>query len=122
MRAFIKRFLMHYGIYRRYPLGRFPALRNAWRAAQPSDPWHGRRLGYPPDGIGDGMQWIPIVVVQSELSNSADVGLSHQSPRFFKCAQMSASPTRREEGASFSRHRVRHYSWQRFRDGARNID
>jgi hypothetical protein len=35
MRAFIKRFLMHYGIYRRYPLGRFSALRNAWRAAQP---------------------------------------------------------------------------------------
>ena len=35
MHAFIKRFLMHYGIYRRYPLGRFPALRNAWRAAQP---------------------------------------------------------------------------------------
>jgi hypothetical protein len=35
MRAFIKRFLMHYGIYRRYPLGWFPALRNAWRAAQP---------------------------------------------------------------------------------------
>jgi hypothetical protein len=34
MRAFIKRFL-HYGIYRRYPLGRFLALRNAWRAAQP---------------------------------------------------------------------------------------
>jgi hypothetical protein len=34
MRAFIKRFLLHYGIYRRYPLGRFPALRNAWRAAQ----------------------------------------------------------------------------------------
>jgi len=33
--AFIKRFLMHYGIYRRYPLGRFLALRNAWRAAQP---------------------------------------------------------------------------------------
>jgi hypothetical protein len=31
----IKRFLMHYGIYRRYPLGRFPALRNAWRVAQP---------------------------------------------------------------------------------------
>jgi hypothetical protein len=26
---------MHYGIYRRYPLGRLPALRNAWRAAQP---------------------------------------------------------------------------------------
>jgi hypothetical protein len=35
MHAFIKRFLMHYEIYRRYPLGRFPALRNAWRAAQP---------------------------------------------------------------------------------------
>jgi hypothetical protein len=35
MRAFIKRFLMHYGIYRRYPLGWFPAFRNAWRAAQP---------------------------------------------------------------------------------------
>jgi hypothetical protein len=35
MRAFIKRFLMHYGIYRRYPLRRFPALRNAWRVAQP---------------------------------------------------------------------------------------
>jgi hypothetical protein len=35
MQAFIKRFLMHYGIYRRYPLGRFPALRNAWRVAQP---------------------------------------------------------------------------------------
>jgi hypothetical protein len=30
MRAFLRRFLMHYGIYRRYPLGRFPALRNAW--------------------------------------------------------------------------------------------
>jgi hypothetical protein len=36
MHAFIRRFLMHYGIYRRYPLGRFPALRNAWRAAQPN--------------------------------------------------------------------------------------
>jgi hypothetical protein len=35
MRAFIRRFLLHYGIYRRYPLSRFPALRNAWRAAQP---------------------------------------------------------------------------------------
>jgi hypothetical protein len=35
MHAFIRRFLMHYGIYPRYPLGRFPALRNAWRAAQP---------------------------------------------------------------------------------------
>jgi hypothetical protein len=34
MRDFIKRFLMYYGIYRRYPLERFPALRNAWRVAQ----------------------------------------------------------------------------------------
>jgi len=34
MRAFIKRFLMHYGIYRRYPLGRLPAFRNAWRNAR----------------------------------------------------------------------------------------
>jgi hypothetical protein len=25
MHAFIRRFLMHYGIYRRYPLGRLPA-------------------------------------------------------------------------------------------------
>jgi hypothetical protein len=35
MSAFINRFLIHYGIYRRYPLGRFPALRNACRVAQP---------------------------------------------------------------------------------------
>ena len=34
MRAFTRRFLMHYGIYRRYPLGRLPALRNAWRTAR----------------------------------------------------------------------------------------
>ena len=34
MLAFMKRFLLHYGIYRRYPLGRFPALRNAWRAVR----------------------------------------------------------------------------------------
>jgi hypothetical protein len=34
MQAFIRRFLMHYGIYRRYPLGRLPALRNAWRTAR----------------------------------------------------------------------------------------
>jgi hypothetical protein len=34
MHAFVKRLLMHYGIYRRYPLGWFPALRNAWRVAQ----------------------------------------------------------------------------------------
>jgi len=25
---------MHYGIYRRYPLRRLPALRNAWRNAR----------------------------------------------------------------------------------------
>jgi hypothetical protein len=35
MNAFLRRFLMHYGIYRRYPLGRLPALRNAWRTARP---------------------------------------------------------------------------------------
>ena len=29
MNTFLRRFLMHYGIYRRYPLGRLPALRNA---------------------------------------------------------------------------------------------
>jgi hypothetical protein len=34
MRAFIRRFLMHYAIYRRYPLGRLPAMRNAWRNAR----------------------------------------------------------------------------------------
>jgi hypothetical protein len=34
MNAFLRRLLMHYGIYRRYPLG-LPALRNAWRTAQP---------------------------------------------------------------------------------------
>jgi hypothetical protein len=34
MRAFLRRFLMHYGIYRRYPLGLLPALRNAWRTAR----------------------------------------------------------------------------------------
>ena len=28
MRAFLRRFLMHYGIYRRYPLRLLPALRN----------------------------------------------------------------------------------------------
>jgi hypothetical protein len=35
MRTFIKRLRLHYGVYRRYLLGRFLALRNAWRAAQP---------------------------------------------------------------------------------------
>jgi hypothetical protein len=34
MRAFIKRFLLHYGIYRRYPLHRLAAARNAWRSAR----------------------------------------------------------------------------------------
>jgi hypothetical protein len=34
MRAFFRRFLMHYGIYRRYPLRPLPALRNAWRIAR----------------------------------------------------------------------------------------
>jgi hypothetical protein len=34
MRAFIRRLIMHYGIYRRYPLGRLPAFRNAWRNAR----------------------------------------------------------------------------------------
>jgi hypothetical protein len=34
MISFLRRFLMHYGIYRRYPLARFSALRNAWRIAR----------------------------------------------------------------------------------------
>jgi hypothetical protein len=34
MRAFLRRFLMYYGIYRRYPLGSLAALRNAWRIAR----------------------------------------------------------------------------------------
>jgi hypothetical protein len=34
MRAFVRRFLMHYGIYRRYPLPRLSAFRNAWRNAR----------------------------------------------------------------------------------------
>ena len=35
MIAFIHRLWMHYGIYRRYPLPRFPAMRNAWHIARP---------------------------------------------------------------------------------------
>jgi hypothetical protein len=35
MNTFLRRFLMHYEVYRRYPLGRLPALRNAWRTARP---------------------------------------------------------------------------------------
>ncbi len=34
MIAFIRRLLIHYDIYRRYPLARFSALRNAWRIAR----------------------------------------------------------------------------------------
>jgi hypothetical protein len=33
MVAFIRR-PMHYDIYRRYPLARLPALKNAWRIAR----------------------------------------------------------------------------------------
>jgi hypothetical protein len=35
MNDFLRRFLMHYGIYRRYPLGWLPALLNAWPTARP---------------------------------------------------------------------------------------
>jgi hypothetical protein len=34
MIAFLRRLSMHYGIYRRYPLARLSALRNAWRIAR----------------------------------------------------------------------------------------
>jgi hypothetical protein len=34
MRAFVRRFLLHYGIYRRYPLRRLTAVLNAWRTAR----------------------------------------------------------------------------------------
>ena len=30
---FLNRLLLHYGIYRRYPLRPWPALKNAWRVA-----------------------------------------------------------------------------------------
>src|SRR5262245_799105 len=30
---FLQRLLLHYGIYRRYPLRRWPAFKNAWRIA-----------------------------------------------------------------------------------------
>jgi hypothetical protein len=30
---FLERLLLHYGIYRRYPLKPWPALKNAWRVA-----------------------------------------------------------------------------------------
>jgi hypothetical protein len=35
MNTFLRRFLMNYGIYRRYPMGLLPAIRNAWRTARP---------------------------------------------------------------------------------------
>jgi hypothetical protein len=28
---FVQRLLLHYGVYRRYPLRPWPALKNAWR-------------------------------------------------------------------------------------------
>lgn len=34
MLAFVRRFVFHYGIYRRYPQRPVPALRNAWRIAR----------------------------------------------------------------------------------------
>ena len=34
MIAFIRRLSIHYDIYRRYPLPRVPALKNAWRMAR----------------------------------------------------------------------------------------
>jgi hypothetical protein len=34
MRAFIIRFLFHYGLNRRHPLRRLTAARNAWRIAR----------------------------------------------------------------------------------------
>jgi len=34
MNTFVRRLLMHYGIYRRYPLAPLRALRNAWRIAR----------------------------------------------------------------------------------------
>jgi hypothetical protein len=35
MNTFLRRILMNYGIYRRYPMGLLPAIRNAWRTARP---------------------------------------------------------------------------------------
>jgi len=31
--VYLQRLLLHYGIYRRYPLRRWPAFKNAWRIA-----------------------------------------------------------------------------------------
>ena len=32
--AFIQRFVMHYSIYRRYPLAHLPAIKSAWRISR----------------------------------------------------------------------------------------
>jgi hypothetical protein len=32
--AFLQRFFMHYGIYRRYPLAPLPAFKSAWRISR----------------------------------------------------------------------------------------
>jgi len=32
--AFIQRLVMHYGIYRRYPLAHLPAIKSAWRISR----------------------------------------------------------------------------------------
>jgi len=34
MISFVRRFVMHYGIYRRYPLPPMPAIKNAWRISR----------------------------------------------------------------------------------------
>jgi len=34
MHHFLRRLILHYGIYRRYPLRRLPAFKNAWRIAR----------------------------------------------------------------------------------------
>jgi hypothetical protein len=34
MVTFVRRFALHYDIYRRYPLARLPALKNAWRISR----------------------------------------------------------------------------------------
>jgi hypothetical protein len=34
MFEFLRRLMLHYGIYRRYPLAPLPAFRNAWRIAR----------------------------------------------------------------------------------------
>jgi len=44
MVTFVRRLALHYDIYRRYPLARVPALRNAWRiaraAGEPAAKWN----------------------------------------------------------------------------------